>query len=78
MPPTYSFADWRTVLQRAGFTCREGAKHEVWRKIDDDGRIWRVTLSRQAHGRDVPQHLHRKMLRQAGLSPQEYDRLLNG
>jgi len=52
-------------------------KHEIWRKILPDGTILVVRVSHQ-DGRDIDASLLHRMLRQAGLTKDEFDRLLKG
>ncbi|MFA0752170.1 MAG: hypothetical protein SLRJCFUN_002573, partial [Candidatus Fervidibacter sp.] len=54
---------------------RRSGKHEVWRRIEPDGTKRRVPISHQ-HGRDIPTWLFAKMLHQAGLSKDEFERWL--
>ncbi|MBI5563334.1 MAG: type II toxin-antitoxin system HicA family toxin [Chloroflexi bacterium] len=74
---TYTYNDFRKVLERLGFELVRQRDHETWRKIE--GRlIWRVTLSHQ-HRRDIPRPLFRKMLKQANLADEEtFARSLHG
>ena len=70
----YTYDQFRKVLRKAGFELRRSGKHEVWRRIEPDGSKRRVIVSHQ-HGKDIPLWLFTKMLRQAGLSRDEYERL---
>jgi len=74
---TYTYDDFRRVLERLGFELMRRRGHETWRKVQDDA-VYRVTLSHQ-HGRDIPRPLFRKMLKQAGLKDEgEFVRILRG
>ncbi len=73
MPSTY--ADFRSVLQKAGFLLVRSKKYETWRKILTDGMILQVRVSHQ-HGRDIPTALFHRMLRQANLTDIEFAKLL--
>ncbi|PWB79651.1 MAG: hypothetical protein C3F08_06250 [Candidatus Methylomirabilota bacterium] len=72
MPSTY--ADFRSVLQKAGFPLARSKKHETWQKVLTDGTILQVRVSHQ-HGRDIPTALFYRMLRQANLTDAEFTRL---
>ena len=71
----YTYDQFRQVLRKAGFELRRSGKHEVWRRIEPDGTKRRVSISHQ-HGRDIPNWLFAKMLRQAGVSKDEFERWL--
>jgi predicted RNA binding protein YcfA (HicA-like mRNA interferase family) len=70
--PTYR--EFREVLRKAGFVLIRSRKHEVWWKQDPDGTEHYVLVSHQ-HGKDIPPNIFAKMLRQAGLSRDEFERL---
>lgn len=74
---SFSYDDFRKVLKRAGFENLRSEKHETWRKVLPTGAILRVRISHQ-HKRDIPKWLFHEMLRQAGLSHDEFVRLLRG
>ena len=71
----YTYDQFRHVLRKAGFQLIRSGKHEVWAKVEPDGTVYKVPISHQ-HGRDIPNWLFAKMLRQAGLSKDEFDRWL--
>ncbi|MBI5199320.1 MAG: type II toxin-antitoxin system HicA family toxin [Nitrospirae bacterium] len=71
--PTYN--DFRKVLDRAGFKFVRSKKHETWQKILPDGTILQVRLSHQ-HGKDIPKALFHKMLKQAQLTEEDFNKLL--
>jgi len=66
---SFTYDDFRAVLKRAGFEKLRSEKHETWRKI------LRVRISHQ-HKRDIPKWLFHEMLRQAGLTVDEFKTLL--
>gem|GEM_PF-328524 len=70
--PTYR--EFREVLRKAGFALKRMGKHEIWRRVEPDGRERQVPVSHQ-HGKDIPPNIFAKMLRQAGLSRDEFERL---
>jgi hypothetical protein len=74
---SYTYDDFRTVLRRAGFEKPRSEKHETWRKILPNGVILRVRIS-HLHKRDIPRWLFHEMLRQAGLTTDEFRTLLKG
>jgi len=71
----YTYDQFRQVLRKAGFQLIRSGKHEVWAKVEPDGTVYKVSISHQ-HGRDIPNWLFAKMLRQAGLSKDEFERWL--
>ncbi|MFA0752168.1 MAG: hypothetical protein SLRJCFUN_002571 [Candidatus Fervidibacter sp.] len=71
----YTYDQFRQVLRKAGFQLIRSGKHEVWAKVEPDGTVYKVPISHQ-HGRDIPTWLFAKMLRQAGLSKDEFERWL--
>jgi len=66
---TYTYDDFRRVLERLSFQLVRQPGHETWRKVQGNV-VYRVTLSHQ-HGRDIPRPLFRKMLKQAGIEDEE-------
>lgn len=52
-------------------------KHETWRKILPDGTILVVRVSHQ-HSVDIEANLFHRMLRQAGLTREEFEQRLKG
>jgi len=72
---SYTYNQFRRVLKKAGFVMVRSRKHETWVKVMPDGSVERVHISHQ-HGKDIPQWLFAKMLRQAGLTCDEFERLL--
>lgn len=73
MPTTYD--QFRVVLRKLGFEQIRSRKHEIWIKKLDDGTIRRVRVSHQ-HGRDIPTWLFHKMLKQAGIDRETFQRIL--
>ncbi len=69
-----TYREFREVLRKAGFQLVRSRKHEMWRRIEPDGTERNVPVSHQ-HGKDVPNWLLAKMLREAGLSREEFERL---
>ena len=72
---SFTYDEFRRALKRAGFEKLRSEKHETWRKILPNGAILRVPISHR-HKRDIPKWLFHEMLRQAGLSAEEFTRLL--
>ncbi|MFA0731309.1 MAG: hypothetical protein LKKZDAJK_002554 [Candidatus Fervidibacter sp.] len=70
--PTYR--EFREVLRKAGFALKRMGKHEIWRRVEPDGRERQVPVSHQ-HGKDIPPNIFARMLRQAGLSRDDFERL---
>lgn len=75
--PSYTYGEFRQVLQRIGFELLRSRKHETWRKILPDGSLLVVRVSHQ-HGRDIDRNLFFRMLRQAALTEAEFVRILRG
>jgi len=71
----YSFDDFRKVLKRSGFSLLRRKKHETWQKVLSDGSILQVRISFKFH-QDIYPALFAKMLKQAGLSKEEFERFL--
>ncbi len=70
--PTYR--EFREVLRKAGFTLIRSRKHEVWWRLEPD-RTERYVLVSHQHGKDIPTNIFARMLKQAGLSREEFERL---
>jgi len=75
MNVTHTYDQFRRVLQKVGFTLLRSRKHETWVRILPDGTIKRIRISHQ-HGKDIPKSVFAEMLRQAGLTREEFDKLL--
>ena len=71
----YTYDQFRQVLRKAGFQLIRSGKHEVWAKVEPEGTVYKAPIS-HLHGRDIPNWLFAKMLRQAGLSKDEFERWL--
>jgi predicted RNA binding protein YcfA (HicA-like mRNA interferase family) len=71
----YSFNDFRKVLKKAGFSLVRRKKHETWQKVLSDGTVLQVRISFKFH-QDIYPALFSKMLKQAGLSKQEFESYL--
>jgi predicted RNA binding protein YcfA (HicA-like mRNA interferase family) len=69
-----TYREFRQVLRKAGFQLVRSKKHELWQRVDPDGTIRNVLVKHQ-RGRDIPKGLLSEMLRQAGLSQDEFERL---
>jgi predicted RNA binding protein YcfA (HicA-like mRNA interferase family) len=69
------YREFRQVLRKLDFVQVRSGKHETWEKILDDGTILRTRVSHQ-HGKDIPKGLFRRMLRQCGITEQEFRELL--
>lgn len=74
---SYTYDDVRAVLRQLEFELIRSQKHETWRKVLPNGTILRVRIS-HPHKRDLPRWLFHEMLRQAGLTLQEFTRVLRG
>ncbi len=72
---SFTYDDFRAVLKRADFKKQRSEKHETWRKILPNGAILQVRIS-HLHKRDIPKWLFHEMLRQAGLTLDEFKALL--
>ncbi len=73
----YTYNDFRIVLKRTNFIMVRTKKHETWQKILSDGSILQVRVSHQ-YNRDIPKALSHKMLKQAGLTEDEFNKILKG
>ena len=69
-----TYREFRQVLRKAGFQLVRSKMHELWQRVDPDGTVRNVLVKHQ-HGRDIPKGLLSEMLRQAGLSRDEFERL---
>lgn len=68
----YSFDDFRSVLRKLGAERVQGVKHEKWIQVTGE-RVYRVPISRGKRGSDeIPRQLLSAMLREAGLSKEEF------
>jgi len=72
---SFTYDDFRAVLKRADFEKQRSEKHETWRKILPNGTILRVRIS-HLHKHDISKWLFHEMLRQAGLTLDEFKALL--
>ena len=70
-----TYKDFRIVLKTRAFELIRSKKHETWQKILSDGTILQVRVSHQKH-RDIPKALFHKMLRQAALTEEEFQKAL--
>jgi len=70
--PTYR--EFREVLRKAGFVLIRLRKHEVWWRKEANGTERYVLVSHQ-HGKDIPPNIFARMLKQAGISREEFERL---
>ena len=71
----YTYDQFRKVLQKLGFVLVRSRKHETWSKKDEKGMVYRVRISHQ-HAKDIPKWLFAAMLKQAGLTKDEFEKLL--
>lgn len=72
----YSYKDWVKVLSKAGFRVTEGRRHIMGIKaIPETGEVLRVPVKRQG-SKQVPKGLHSEMLKEAGLTPEEFEKYL--
>lgn len=72
---SYTYDQFRTVLNKLNFEMVRSRRHETWRKILPNGAILRVRISHK-HGRDIPQWLFHEMLRQAGIDKERFIKIL--
>jgi HicA toxin of bacterial toxin-antitoxin, len=72
---SYTYDQFRIVLQSLNFIQVRSRKHETWRKVLPNGVILRVRISHK-HGKDIPHWLFHEMLRQAGIDRDEFIRIL--
>lgn len=73
--PSYTYNDFRKVLKKADFKLVRSKKHETWQKILEDGTILQVRVSFQFN-QDIYPALFSKMLKQAGMTKEEFRRYL--
>ncbi len=66
----YSYNDWEKALYNAGFIIEERKKHKLAIKMVKD-KVYRVAISRKG-SKEVPKNLHMKMLKQAGITSEEF------
>jgi predicted RNA binding protein YcfA (HicA-like mRNA interferase family) len=71
MPVTYD--QFRQVLRKLGYELVRSRKHETWRLKLPDGTERTIRVSHQ-HGRDIPPPIFAEMLRQAGMTRDEFER----
>lgn len=71
----YTYNQFRKVLRHLGFEIISKGIHENWRKVLADGTVLRVSISHK-HGKDIPRGTFHAMLKQAGLSEQEFVKIL--
>lgn len=72
----YSFNQLREILHKLGYKRRQGAKHEVWVKAEAN-KIRRVVLSRKG-SEEIGPHLMSRILRQMGMTREEFERVVLG
>ncbi len=72
---SYTYDQFRIVLERMNFEKVRSKKHETWRKILPNGTILRVRISHK-HGRDIPQWLFHEMLRQTDIDKDTFIKIL--
>ena len=71
----YTYDQFRRVLRKLGFQLLRSRKHGTWVRVEPDGTVRRVRVSHQK-GKDIPPPVFSAMLRQIGLSRDEFARLL--
>ncbi|NPV69779.1 MAG: type II toxin-antitoxin system HicA family toxin [Firmicutes bacterium] len=75
-PSGYTFNDFRKGISRLGSVpVRHKGRHEVWRHVDEQGRVQTVCISRK-HNDEIPRSLLHEMLRRASLTKDEFARAL--
>ncbi len=62
-------------LKKIGFTLIRSKKHETWHKILEDGTVYYIRVSHKGN-KTIPKWLFSKMLKQAGISREEFEKIL--
>jgi len=71
----YTYDQVRRVVRALGFLLTRSRKHETWGRTTPSGAILQVRLSHKGH-RDIPSGTFAEILRQAGLTREEFKHLL--
>ncbi len=76
MPPRFN--EFRTVLERNGFTLARSRDHELWVQHDDEGRVARRVPVSHGNAEIRTRGLFSRMLRQAGKTEERFFEVLRG
>ena len=74
---TFTYNDFRKVLEKTNFELVRSKKHETWQKILKDGTILQVRVSFK-FSLDIYPALFSQMLKQAGMTKKEFEIYLKG
>ncbi len=74
MPPRFN--EFRTVLQRNGFSLARSRTHEIWVQHDDDGRVTRKVPVSHGNSEIRTRGHFSRMLRQAGKTEKHFYEVL--
>ncbi len=72
---SYTYRDFRRVLERRGFRLARSRKHETWVLEENGQQVAIVRVSHQ-YGQEITRSLFYEMLRQAKLTETEFRDLL--
>ena len=72
---TYNYNQLRKALRKAGFQLVRTRKHETWEKVVETGEILQVRVSHKGQ-RDIPRGTFYEILRQMGLSEDDFIKFL--
>ncbi|MCX6027774.1 MAG: type II toxin-antitoxin system HicA family toxin [Chloroflexi bacterium] len=72
---SYTYRDFRRVLERRGFRLARSRKHETWVLEENGQQVAIVRVSHQ-YGQEITRSLFYEMLRQAKLTEAEFQELL--
>lgn len=75
MPPRFN--EFRTVLDRNGFTLARSRDHEIWIRRDDQGRVAQRVPVSHGNAEIRTRGLFSRMLRQAGKTEEHFYEVLN-
>lgn len=75
MPPRFN--EFRTVLERNGFTLARSRDHEIWVQHDAAGRVARRVPVSHGNAEIRTRGLFSRMLRQSGKTEQHFYDVLN-
>ncbi len=76
MPPRFN--EFRTVLNRNGFTLARSRDHELWVKHDVEGRLTNRVPVSHGNAEIRTRGLFTRMLRQAGKTEERFFDVLRG
>lgn len=75
MPPRLN--EFRTVLERNGFTLARSSDHEIWVQFDDDGHVARRVPVSHGNAEIRTRGLFSRMLRQSGKTEERFYEVLH-